>query len=168
MEALTKAINSISADWNWIICNLTSVVTAGIYACEACENQPKSLEHRIQRIQKKKASAIEAFLSGDLTREELQDIKAQYNEKLALLHAKLETCNKTKKSVQTQNQKEIEERIRSIVTCRNAAEPYCKALLEKMVIQKEGNLQIKMNHIPQIWHFKIQYHGFDESESSGT
>ena len=158
MEALTKAIKSIPVDWSWIIQNLTNIVNAAISASEDPMDDVQKLQKQIQQIMKKKEATIEAYVSGDLTKEELQHMKSLFDERLKPLNGRLQACKKAKNPTPAQIQSDIQEKIQSIVTCGRISEPYYKALLERVIIQKDGTFQITLNHIPQIWHFELEYH----------
>ena len=106
------------------------------------------------------------FLSGTLNKEELQHMKDLYDERLAPLQERLKACKKAKKPTQAQIQTDIQKQIKSIVTCKNVAQPYYKALLNQIIVQKDGTLQIKLNHLPQTWHFEIQYHRTSQKKSN--
>ena len=158
MEALTKAIKSIPVDWSWIIRNLTNIVNAAIRASEDPMDDVQKLQKQIQQIIKKKEATIEAYVSGDLTKDELQHMKSLFDERIKPLNERLQACKKAKKPTPAQIQSDIQQQIQSIVTCRRVTEPFCKALLERVIIQKDGTFRITLNHIPQIWHFSLEYH----------
>ena len=164
MEALTKAIKSIPVDWGWIIQNLTNIVNAAVSASDDPMDDVQKLEKQIQQIMKKKEATIEAYVSGDLSKEELQHMKAMFDERLKPLKERLQACKKAKKPTPAQIQSDLQKQIKSIVTCKHIAEPFYKALLEKVVIQKDGTFQISINHIPQVWHFELQYHKTSQEE----
>lgn len=164
MEALTKAIKGIPVDWSWIIQNLTNIVNAAISASEDPMDDVQKLQKQIQQIMKKKEATIEAYVSGDLTKEELQHMKSLFDERLKPLNERLQACKKAKKPTPAQIQSDIQKQIKSIVTCRRIAEPYYKALLERVIIQKDGTFQITLNHIPQTWHFELEYHKTSQEE----
>jgi hypothetical protein len=113
---------------------------------------------------KKKEATIEAYVSGDLTKEELQHMKSLFDERLKPLNERLQACKKAKKPTPAQIQSDIQKQIKSIVTCNRIAEPFYKALLEKIVIQKDGTFQISINHIPQVWYFELQYRKTSQEE----
>ena len=164
MEALTKAIKSIPVDWSWIIQNLTNIVNAAIGASEDPMDDVQKLEKQIQQIMRKKEATIEAYVSGDLTKEELQHMKSLFDERLKPLNERLQACKKAKKPKPAQIQSDIQKQIKSIITCKYITEPFYKTLLEKVVIYKDGTFQISINHIPQVWHFELQYHKTSQEE----
>ena len=92
MEALTKAIKGIPVDYNWIIQNLTNIVCASLSGTSDPMDDVKKLQRQIQQIMKKKEATIDAFVSGAISREELQHMKALYDERLAPLNERLQAC----------------------------------------------------------------------------
>ena len=156
MEALTQAIKGIRADFNWISQNLTNIVNTALCASADPIDDVRKLQKQIRQIMKKKEATIDAFVSGAITREELQHMKSVYDEKLSPLHERLRA--KAKKPAQEQLRADIQKQIQSIVTCNQPAEPLYKVLLKNVVIQKDGTFLLRLHHIPQVWHFELQYH----------
>lgn len=156
MDALTEAIKSIPMDFDWIIRNLIRLLNTVI--TDGREEDAQKLQNQILQIEKKKEAILDGFASGDISREELQHMKAMYDERLIPLKEKLLTCSTENKMTRDQILSELEKHIRPIVNCERIAEALFKALPEKIVIQKDGSFQIKLKHIPQIWHFQLQYH----------
>ena len=158
LETLIKVMKHIPADFEWIIQNLTGIVVSAISSGEAPQNSPDRLSRQIEQLQKKKETAIDAFASGLISKEELQQIKARYDEKTASLQKKLLHCKQVKKPTISQLQSEISEKIKAIVTCEDFSEPLYKAVLQTMVVHKDGTLDIKINHLPQTWVYCLVYH----------
>ena len=152
-------------DFAWIIQNLTNVVNKAMLTCDVPAENLRKLEGQIRQIARKKEAAMDAFLSGDLTKEELQHMKALYDERLAPLHERLQACQAAPNPTQTQLQTDLQKQIGEIVTCQTVAQPYCKALLDRIMVQKDGTLQIKLNHLLQTWHFALVYHRTRQEEN---
>lgn len=158
LEALTKVIKSIPADFEWIIQNLTNIVVSAIQSGEAPQDNPDRLRKQIEQLQKKKETTIDAFASGLITKEELQQMKARYDEQIAPLQKKFSDCKQAKKPTASQLQSEFKQKIKSIVTCEDFYEPLYKAVLQTMVVHRDGTLDIRMNHLPQTWVYCLIYH----------
>lgn len=156
LETLSNVIKSIPADFEWIIQNLTNIVMSAIASGE--EDPNDRLMKQIEQLQKKKEAAIDVFLSGSITKEELQQMKARYDEKIAPLQKKLSFCDQAQKPTSAQQYSEIRKRIESTVTCKDFSEPYYKSLLQTMVVHRDGRLDIKINHLPQTWVYCLVYH----------
>lgn len=158
LETLAKIIKSIPVDFDWIIQNLTGIVLSALQTGEDPQENPDRLKRQIQQLQKKKETSIDAFVSGIISKEELQGMKALYDEKIEPLQRKLDECRKAKKPSATQLREDIKLQIESIVTCKKFAEPFYKALLQTMLVHKDGTLDFKINHLPQTWIYRLEYH----------
>ena len=158
MEALTMAIKGIPADFDRMIRNLTGIISAAISASGAPSDDPQLLQMQLRQISRKKEAVIDAFASGAITREELEHMKAVYDEKITALNGRLRVCTQEATPAGEQLRAELHQTIRAIVTCELAAAPLYKTLLDKMTVQKDGTLQLRLRHIPQVWHFELQYH----------
>lgn len=158
LETLTKVINSIPVDFEWIIQNLTSIVLSAIQSMGDPQDNPDRLKKQIAQLQKKKETAIDVFVSGFISQEELQQMKARYDEKIEPLRKKLKECKKANAPASAQLQADIKKQIQSIITCRKFAEPFCKALLQTLVVHKDGTLEFRINHLPQTWIYRLEYH----------
>ena len=157
LETLTDVIKRIPVDFEWIIQNLTVIVLSAIQLGEDPQNNPARAEKQIAQIQKKKEATIDAFVSGFITIEELQQMKSLYDEQMAQLR-KSGDCKQENMPTSSQIQSEIKQTIKSIVTCALFAEPLYKAVLQTMVVHKDGTLEFKMNHLPQTWIYRLEYH----------
>ena len=158
MDALTTAIRGIPADLDWIIQNLVNIVTAAIRSCEDPKDDADKLEEQFRLIGKKKEAAIDAYLSGTITEDELARMKQIYDDKLAAVRERMENRNKKERPASVPNSSDLQEQIKAIVTCSRISEPLYRALLESVTVRKNGTLRIRLHHIPQTWHFEIQYH----------
>lgn len=158
MEALTKVIQRIPVDFAWIVDNLTKILNAVIDHSEDSEANYQKIKHLINNIEKKKDAAIDAFLSGAITLDEKQRTIKRYNEKISTLQKNLKACHIKPHPQQPLLLNDLQIKMKAIVSCEVVAEPYYKMLLEKMVIKKDSTLQIKLNHLPQMWSFEILYH----------
>lgn len=158
MDALTTAIRGIPADLDWIIQNLVNIVTAAIRSGEDPKDDADKLEEQFRLIGKKKEAAIDAYLSGAITADELARMKQIYDDKLAAVRERVEKRKKTACPASVPNSSDLWEQIKAIVTCSQISEPLYRALLESVTVRKNGTLRIRLHHIPQTWHFEIQYH----------
>lgn len=157
LETLSKVIKSIPVDFDWMIQNLTNIVLSVIQSEEDTNENPDRLKKQIEQLQQKKETTIDAFVSGFISKEELQQMKARYDEEIEPLQKKLNDCKMTKKPTASQLHADIKKRIESIITCKEFAEPFYKALLQTLVVHKDGTLDYKINHLPQTWIYRLEY-----------
>lgn len=154
MDALILAVKSLPCNLDRVICNLAKLVAAEIQnSAEECSNKHK-IDSQLKRSIKKKEFLLDNFLSGAISKEEFQHMKDLYDRNIKALKEALETF---KQEISPQSDENLAEQIQSIITCEKIEELFLKELLEKITIQKEGILQVKLKHIPQIWNFRIDY-----------
>ena len=144
MEALTQAIMSIPMDRDHLITRLTAIANAAISA-PATDSQT-----RLHTLRKKKEAAIDAYLCGTITREELGQMKDRYDQKIALLQAQ--------SPISQPENPDLKEKITAIVMGNAPAEPLYKAILDTATLKKDGSFHLHLRHIPQTWHFQLRYH----------
>ena len=156
MDALTMAIKSIPMDFEWMIRNLSRLITTAINDSQSSDAQ--KLQKQIAQINKKREALLDAFAEGVISREDLVRMKSVYEEKCSLLNEKLLAFSNKNTPTQEQSRAAIKQRIRSVVTCAHSSVPLYKMLLNKVVIQMDGSFQLYLKDIPLIWCFQIQYH----------
>lgn len=144
MDALTRAIMSIPMDRALLIRSLTAIVNAAIMVPDT------DAEEQLQTLHRKKEAAIDAYLSGAITREELGQMKARYDGKIESLQARLPVSQPIRP--------DLEKEITAIVMGTAPAESLYKILLESATMEKDGSFHLRLRHIPQTWHFQLRYH----------
>ena len=144
MEALIQAIMSIPMDRAFLITRLTAIANAAISA------PVTNSQTRLHALRKKKEAAIDAYLSGTITQEELAQMKARYDQKIALTQAQLPASRP--------ESPDLKEKIAAIVMGTAPAEPLYRALLDCATMEKDGTFHLRLRHLPQTWHFQLQYH----------
>lgn len=150
MEALKLAIGSIPVDREQLIGSLCNALCTPRTPSEA----PRDTAAQLRQLQKKKENAIDAFLSGTISREELQQMKERYDQRITQLSLRLRSCA----SVPTPAPPGDRQQLLDIINDPTAAAPLCRRLLESLTIHKDGTFQLRLCHLPQVWHFEIQYH----------
>lgn len=144
MEALIQAIMSIPMDRAFLITRLTAIANAAISA------PVTNSQTRLHALRKKKEAAIDAYLSGTITQEELAQMKARYDQKIALTQAQLPASRP--------ESPDLKEKIAAIVMGTAPAEPLYRALLDCATMEKDGTFHLRLRHLPQTWHFQLRYH----------
>lgn len=153
VELLKNVVQSLSVDFNWITQNLTDIVISSLHSIDSSGENPEKLKRQIEKIQVKKEKTIDAFLSGTLTKEELQQMKCRYDKELKLLHVQL---NKLSEKPSGLIRSDLFEQVDSIVTCKDISEPFLKSILEQIIVHKNGEIEIKLNHLATVWKFQLE------------
>ena len=158
MDMLTNTIRKIPVDFQWIIQNVSNLVVGALQADDVPSENPDRIQRQIDQLTKKKENLLDAFISGDLTKDEMQLMKKRYDEKLTALRERLAVARASRKISPEKLLADITKKVKSIVTCRHFAEPYYKALLDKMIINKDSTIEVSLTHLPQTWVYEMTYH----------
>ena len=150
-EMLLYAIRSISLNYERIIQNVTA---AAFDAISVSAESSGKLRQQINRLESKKAKAIDLFLSGILLEDEFYDIKRRYNVELEVLKKRMNEMADEHDDDKIKS--EIEHRATSIVTCSEVSKSFLKALLEYVVVHKDGAVELKLNQLSTIWFFQLE------------
>lgn len=155
-DMLKYVIQSLPIHWKPIIQNVTYLAVSAIESYNISFEDPDKLQRQIEQIKEKKANAIDAYLSGVLTKEELFQMKANYDTALDSLYSQLKKLTDSVVNDPVSLQSDVFCKTESIVTCKVVSDPYLKALLEYMVIHKDGRVDVKLNHLSAIWTFQLE------------
>ena len=83
-------------------------------------------------------------------------MKTRYDAEIAQKTA--DSSKLPSKPTLSQRQSEISRNIRLITACEIFSEPLYKTTLQTMTVHKDGTLEIKINHLPQTWVYRLIYH----------
>lgn len=155
IEILQSVIQSLPVDFRWVIRNMMPHINAAVFSISTYDEQPQKVKKQITRIHEKKESAIDAFLSGILSAEELQKIKSRYDAELDSLENRLKETSGTMQINTEEICEKIYRSLESIIFCKVVSEPYIKALLEYMIIHRDGSVEIKLNQLSATWKFQL-------------
>lgn len=154
-DMLTYIIQNLDVNLNWIIQNVTNLAVNAIRYGNMSIECPDKLQLLIEQINEKKSNAIDAFLSGVISKEELQRMRSRYDAQLESLQNRLHEATVAAKNGNEQVSPEVYQTLESIITCRDISEPYLKTLLEHMIIHKDGTVESKLNQLSIIWRFRL-------------
>lgn len=157
MEMLKQAVRSITMNQSWTIQNLTGFVSDMLCKDEVSNNSYAKLKNEIEKTAQKKSAAMDAYLDGDFTREEMLALKSKYDSRLQHLQGQLDSIRAAQRSEpgDSQVRAQIQRQIESIVSCNGCFDAFYKGLLNRMSVHKDGRVEVKLNHLPQTWIFQL-------------
>lgn len=115
------------------------------------DNQLEHLNRQLCRVRDKKAAAVDAYLEGILSSEELVQVKSRYESQLLALEERIRQT-----SPGQPDETALLSRGRSISTCETISEPFLKSLLESMTVYRDGRVEVKLNNCAAIWIFQLE------------
>ena len=96
------------------------------------------------------ATMLALVFASSCAQEELAQMKARYDQKIALTQAQLPASRP--------ESPDLKEKIAAIVMGTAPAEPLYRALLDCATMEKDGSFHLRLRHLPQTWHFQLRYH----------
>lgn len=154
-DMLRYVIQNLDIDYDWIIRNIANIAVNAITDEEDASNSPAKLQRQIEKLQEKKSNAIDSFLSGLITNDELQQVKLRYNAELESLQNRFVQASDWAKNSKEELKLEVHKVLESMITCNDISESYLKSLLEYMIIHKDGTVEIKLNELDAVWKFQL-------------
>lgn len=159
MDILKQSLASLQMDKDGIIQNITDIATEAIQAGgEQGADRSETLEHQIERLIQKKADALDAFFSRQITKGEMKLVNERYDRELDALRVKLDAAHSREGIVYEPGKlrKEVERQIRAIVRGETDSELFYKSLLDHMVVHKGKRVEAHLNLLPQKWIFILE------------
>lgn len=156
-EVLKTAADTVLAMPKW--------TTEGVTACTMAELQhseitggdsAEKLEYEIQQITKKKESTLDAFFSKDITKEEMRLMNERYDRQLAQLQTGLQAAREREHlSYETGTLKADVKAHMGALTGKDVDEPFCKSVLDTIIVHPDRHLEVRLNLLPQKWRFVL-------------
>lgn len=154
-DMLKYAIGNLRIDRDWIIRNVSNIVMQVLKDGKSVADDPKKLQKQIDLLGEKKTKAIDSYLTGEISKEEFKQIKLCYDRELLSLQNRMEQINAKAENGDEDTIADLHRTIESIILCQEISEPFMKALLETMIIHKDGTVEMKLNKLDTIWEFDL-------------
>lgn len=151
---LKTALKSLSIDTRAVINNVTALALEAIQAGEG-KDTPEWLQYEIERTEKKKESVMDSFFSGDITGEEMQVMKCRYEKQLENLRDRLlrAQTRRTESKDTEQLRADIQQEVAASLSCEIESELLYKNLLDHITVFKDHRMELRLNHLPQMFRF---------------
>lgn len=131
---------------------LLSDLAAFIEEHSECTNQAQWQAERT-RLCNKKEAVMDAYFSGDITAQEMREMKARYQQELDILDAHLQACSQ--KGPHTQSQKAVQVAA-SVLSGEAESEAFYKTLVEQITVYPDRHLELKLYQLPHVFYFQDQ------------
>ena len=159
MYILKQTLASLQMDVDGVIQNVTDIAMAAIRAGEEQGiDRPKALEYQIEQLTQKRANALDAFISQQITKDEMKLLNERYDVELAALRIKLEAIRSKEGGAYEPEalRKDMEKKIAAVVGGKTDSEVFYKNLLNHMVVHKDKRVEVYLNLLPQKWTFTLE------------
>jgi len=159
MDILKQSLASLQMDVDRIIQNVTDIAMEAIQAGEEQGTErPEALEQQIEQLTKKKSDVLDAFISRQITKDEMKLVNARYDAELDALRVRLEAA-RSKEGIAYEKdalREDVQKKITAIVGGNTDSEVFYKNLLDHMVVYKDKRVEVYLNLLPQKWTFVLE------------
>lgn len=155
MDILKQTLSAIDADRDKIINNVTALAMEAMQAVSTQDiGSAKKLEQRIQIITQKRTAALDAFLSKDITGEEMREMVDRYDRETEVLQKRLQAVLNEEDA--SGKKDDVRNRVTAIVNGEAVSEVLCKNILAQMIVRRDSHVEVTLNHLPMTWIFYLE------------
>lgn len=158
-DILKQSLTALQMDREGIIRNVTSLALEAIQMGEeGSADRAEELEYEISRLNKKKADVLDAFFSGQITKEEMRLVNRRYDGALETLQKRLEAARARGSFTYEieQLREDVSRQVAGIVNGKADSEALYKNVLDRMVVYKDRKVEVYLNLLPQKWTFVLE------------
>ena len=144
------ALRSLQIDRAKLVDEVTAIAMEVILAGAA--NGPSDRLHaEVQAVKQKKEDVFDAFFSGALTNEEMQTLKARYDNTLAELQTQI--AQAAEQQNHPPSEKTIRQTLADILQGDLASDALNRRLVEQITVFGDRHIELKRAGLPTVWHF---------------
>ena len=162
LDMLKQAVAALDLDRKRIADNVTALAAEAIRAGEeGSADSAEKLAHEMEQLAKKKEAALDAFFSQSITKEEMRMMNGRYDGLLAAMQARLEAVREREKLScdAVQLAEDIRRQASCILSGETDSDVFYKNLLDRMVVYRDGRVEVHLNLLPMKWVFVTEKRG---------
>lgn len=169
LDILRQSLAALRMDREEIIRNVTALALEAIQMGEEGNaDRAEELEYEISQLNKKKADVLDAFFSGQITKEEMRLVSRRYDGELEALQKRLEAA-RDRGSITYETERlrdDVGRQVTEIVNGKADSEALYKNVLDHMVVHKDKKVEVFLNLLPQKWTFVLEKLSRSQNEPS--
>ena len=159
MDMLRQALRTLRLDAGGLVDSVTAIALEAIQTGEQSGGARRdALELQLEQLNQKREAALDAFLSRDITKEELRRMTTRYDREAAELRQRLaraRTRSETSYAKATLRE-DIRRRAAALVGGEGDSEVFYKNILDHMVVHRDRRVEVRLNLLPQTWSFVLE------------
>ena len=156
MQMLKTAIRNLPMDDKAVIHQVTDLALETIEEVElGLDDDPQRLGTEIEQILRKKEMVLDSYFSGEIMKEDMQAMNRKYDSQIEELYRRIKDAELRQWEMRDSNalRAAIEKEVSGILNCEIEREVFCKTMLESLTVFKDRHMELRLNHLPQVFHF---------------
>ena len=118
----------------------------------------ESLKNELNRVEKKKKRALDAFFSGDISKADLAMMNQEYDDKIKKLTEQIDLSKKRSNlDYDTDTiEADVKKHVTDIVNCESENEAFYGSLFDHITVYPKKQLVVHLKLIPTKWWYIIE------------
>lgn len=147
---LMLALQSLQLDREAVIDQMAKLVCEILRAGErGTPEDPERLQWQCDAIRRKKAAALDAYFAGDITREEMQSAKANYDHQLADLEQRIAAAQEPP----ALDEAAIRRVLSDLLSGKTESDGLYRSILDHLTVYRDRHMELRLKNLPHIFHF---------------
>ena len=150
-DIVNQAFQIILSDPAWLANIIIDDVNQAIALYESsCNDTKLETEHQIHLVLQKKEALLDAFFSGEISKQDLRVMKQKYDSELSALQ-ETEKANLLRMDIQydkTQIERDIKRHIANLILKNQGDDAFYKTYVDKLLVFPGKRTVLKLNLIP--------------------
>ena len=156
MQMLKTAVTHLPLDFRTVIADVTELALEAVLAGQSeVRDDPCQLRSEIQRTQQKKEAVMDSYFAGEISREDMQAMKARYEQQITELSRRVDEAERRKE--ENQDTAALRERIcgevTGILSGDSPSEVFGKNILDSLTVFKDRHMELRLKGLPHVFHF---------------
>ena len=156
MQMLKAAIRALPVDFEAVIRNVTELALEAVLTGQtASRDDPHRLQQELDQVRQKKEAVMDAYFSREISKEDRISFTARYEQQISDLRKRLEEAQNRKDANQDSAalRAQIQADVTAIAKGETGSEVFYKTLLQSLTVFKDRHMEIRLNRLPQVFHF---------------
>lgn len=144
---LKTALKNLDLDRAGIIDEITKIAMRAVLAGEGGDS-PARLQRQLEAAMRKKEICLDAYFSGDITKAEMQALKAKYDTMITDLRQRLHAPQPTT------DQTAIRNAVTDLLNGRRESDAFYRSFLDRLTVYQDRHLELRLKDLPHVFRFE--------------
>ena len=157
VHMLKTALRSLPLDREAIVRRVTELAMEAIEEGERnTEASKRHLTAALEQLQRKKEAVLDSYFSGEITKEEMQAMNRNYDEKKEALNRRQQEADQRKQDHTDPKilQRTLETRLSELLTMESESQVFCKSMVESLTVFKDRHMELRLQKLPHVFLFQ--------------
>ena len=159
LNIVQQALDALHMDFTGVTRNLTNLVMKALEMDQVVNfEEPARLENKLAQMQDKKRQIMGEFCADQITQEQMMSFLELFDTEIASLQAQLDAVQAERRKTKdlASHRTGMKRNIEAILKGKKGQDVFYRNLLEQMVVYRDNRVELRLNHLPQEFHFNLE------------